>query len=61
MDEIYKSFKSISYKDKKPSLVISNTIKGKGVKSMENKLHSHYEILTKERYEEIINELDKFN
>ena len=36
MDEIYKSFKSISYKDKKPSLVISNTIKGKGVSFMEN-------------------------
>lgn len=41
MDEIYKSFKSISYKDKKPSLVISNTIKGKGVSFMENDNNWH--------------------
>ncbi len=41
MDEIYKSFKSISYIDKKPSLVISNTIKGKGVSFMENDNNWH--------------------
>ena len=61
IDEIISIMQSLPLKTSIPTAIIANTIKGKGVKSMENKLHSHYEILTKERYEEIINELDKFN
>ena len=41
MDEICKSFRSISYTDKKPSLILSNTIKGKGVSFMENDNNWH--------------------
>jgi transketolase len=42
----------------KPKVIIASTVKGKGVKSMEGKLSSHYETLTKDRYEEIIKDLD---
>ena len=58
MQEIIKALNSLPFKLKKPSVIIANTIKGKGVKSMENELHSHYEILTQSRYQEIIDELN---
>ena len=41
-----------------PSVIIANTVKGKGISSMENKLHSHYEVLNEERYKIIMNDLD---
>ena len=41
-----------------PKIIIASTIKGKGIKSMEGELSSHYETLTKERYEEIIKDID---
>ena len=37
-------------KNKKPNLIIANTIKGKGVKFMENKFESHYEVLDTSKY-----------
>ncbi len=42
----------------KPKVIIASTIKGKGIKSMEGQLSSHYETLTEERFNEIILELD---
>ena len=56
--ELKKAFNLVK-KTKQPLAIIANTIKGKGIKSMENKLHSHYEILTKERYKEVLSELKK--
>ena len=45
-----------------PSVVIAHTIKGKGVKSMENKLSSHYEVISNiKRRDEIIKELNDLN
>ena len=41
-------------KKNKPNLIIANTIKGKGIASMENKFESHYEVLDKTKYLEII-------
>ena len=38
----------------KPNLIIANTIKGKGIASMENKFESHYEVLDETKYLEII-------
>ena len=40
-----------------PKVIISSTIKGKGVKTMEGKLSSHYETLTSTRYDEVMKEL----
>jgi len=41
----------------KPVAVIANTIKGKGVASLENKLESHYSLLNKEQYLQAIEQL----
>ena len=40
-----------------PKVILASTIKGKGVKSMESKLSSHYETLTTERFEDIMKDL----
>ena len=48
--EILKSLKLFNNKKKRPNLLIANTIKGKGVKFMENKFESHYEVLNEKKY-----------
>ena len=48
--EILRSLKSLNKKKKRPNLLIANTIKGKGVKFMENKFESHYEVLNENKY-----------
>ena len=58
--EINKSFESCSSIKDKPNLIIANTIKGKGVASMEDTLESHYETLSDSRYQEVSNELEKY-
>ena len=58
--QINQAFKNIKKEESKPSVIIANTIKGKGVKSMENKLSSHYETLTKERYDQTLFELKEY-
>ena len=53
-DDLEKALK-INSKLKKPTMIIANTVKGKGIKSMENKLSSHYEaIKTKEQKDLLI-------
>ncbi len=59
IEEIISTMRSLPLEKNNPTVIIANTIKGKGIKSMENKLHSHYEILTKERYKEVLGELKK--
>ena len=48
INDLKKSF-LINKKLKKPTVIIANTIKGKGVKSLENKLSSHYQIIKTEK------------
>ena len=49
--KIIKSLNKLNNKkNKKPNLIIANTIKGKGVKFMENKFESHYEVLDTSKY-----------
>ena len=55
--EIEKSLSQIPFKERKPSLLICHTIKGKGVSFMEDKLEWHYKNLTKEEYEKALREL----
>ena len=42
-----------------PKLIIANTIKGKGISFMENKLEWHYLSLTAEQYQQALDELTK--
>ena len=44
---------------KKPKMIIANSIKGHGVRFMENKLSSHYQVLNKEMYSKAIKDLEK--
>ena len=46
--EIKKSFNK--KKNKKPTIIIANTIKGKGVNFMENKILWHYKSPNQEQY-----------
>jgi len=56
MEEILKALKQ-ARKDGKPTCIIANTIKGKGVKSIEDDPNMHGKPLTKEQYEEAMREL----
>ncbi len=51
--EIENALKAVPFKKGKPSVIIANTIKGKGIASMEDKLESHYIHLTKEDYDSL--------
>lgn len=43
----------------KPTLIIANTIKGKGSKVMENKANWHHKVPTKDEYKEIIKDFEE--
>jgi transketolase len=52
---IIKSFNILLKERNKPKLLIAKTIKGNGIPTMINKLESHYEVLSKKKYQSIIN------
>ncbi|MCL2323669.1 MAG: transketolase [Oscillospiraceae bacterium] len=58
MDEVINALKNIKRDSKKPSVIISNTIKGKGVSFIENKKEWHHGTLNDEQYEKALNELE---
>jgi len=55
--EIENAFSQIPFEKTKPNLIIANTVKGKGVSFMENKLESHYLNLDQEQYEKALKEI----
>lgn len=59
IDELKAAFASLPFEKGKPSVIIANTTKGKGVSYMENELKWHHGVPSKEQYEQAINELDK--
>jgi transketolase len=58
-NQIKKVFSKVPFKKGKPSLLISHTIKGKGVSFMEDKLEWHYYNLDKESKEKALSDIDK--
>ncbi|TSC95183.1 MAG: transketolase subunit A [Parcubacteria group bacterium Licking1014_1] len=48
----------LSCNDNKPNIIIANTIKGKGVSFMENKLKWHYKSLNENEYKKALEELN---
>lgn len=56
--EIMDAFKGLPYEKGKPSVIISNTTKGRGVSFMEMNLLWHYKILSKEEYKAALEELE---
>jgi transketolase len=56
-EEMLKTFEKIPFEKEKPSLIIANTIKGKGISFMENKIEWHYKSPNKEQLKQIEEEL----
>ena len=56
--EIENALSRIPFEKTKPSLIIANTVKGKGVSFMEDKLEWHYKNLTQEDYGKALKELE---
>ncbi len=56
--QLRETFRSFPLKKGKPTLVIANTIKGKGVSFMENEKKWHHGVPSDEQYEQAINELN---
>jgi len=56
--ELIKVFGEIPFEIGKPNLVIANTIKGKGISFIENKVEWHHHVPSKEEFKVAIAELD---
>lgn len=60
LTDLANSFKKIkSYKNGRPNLIICNTKRAKGVKSIENKLISNYQVLDNELYKKAVKDIAK--
>lgn len=53
IEELESALMRIPFTEKKPTAIIANTIKGKGVKMAENKIEWHYKVLSRQQYEDI--------
>jgi len=56
--EISKTAGKTPFKKACPSIIIANTVKGKGISFMEDRLEWHYKSPTNEQYEKAVAELD---
>lgn len=59
LEELIKIFKGVPFQGNKPSLLIAHTIKGRGVKTFENKLEWHYKSPSIEQLDVYLSELEK--
>lgn len=57
-EEISSTFSRLPLENGRPSAIVSNTIKGKGVSFMEMNLLWHYRVPTKDEYEAAVRELE---
>lgn len=55
--DIYITLKNVPIAKDKPTMIIANTVKGKGIKTMENKLEWHYISPKENQLDDFINEL----
>lgn len=58
-DEILQAFTNAAKVKNKPTVIIADTIKGKGVSFMENQLLWHYKSPSEEQYNQAIEEIEK--
>lgn len=59
MELIVRTLKAIPFTEGSPSVIIANTIKGKGVSFMENNHHWHFGVANQEQTEAALAELEK--
>ena len=58
MQSVLEAFAAVDYADGKPTLIISHTTKGHGVKLMENVLKWHHGVPSAEEYEQALADID---
>ena len=58
MQSLLETFEAVDYADGKPTLIISHTTKGHGVKLMENVLKWHHGVPSAEEYEQALADID---
>lgn len=56
--ELKETFDSLPFEKAKPSVIIANTIKGKGISFMENSIKWHHGVPNKNEYEMAVSELE---
>jgi transketolase len=59
MEELISTFDSLPLENDKPTLILANTTKGKGVSFIENQAVWHHKVPSEEQYRQSIQELDK--
>ena len=57
-DALIKTFDALPFEKDKPSLIIANTVKGKGISYMENNVKWHHGVPNEQQFEEALNELE---
>lgn len=57
--ELIETFDSVPFEKNKPSLIIANTTKGKGISFIENRAVWHHKVPDESQYLQAISELDK--
>lgn len=58
IEELLKVFNNIPAKKGKPTMVIANTVKGKGISFMENQAKWHHGVLNEEQYKKAVSDLE---
>ena len=58
-ESLVKAYEEAKKVKGKPTAVIANTVKGKGVSYMENQASWHHGVMTEEQYEEAVKELEE--
>ena len=56
VDKIWKLIESLDHGNRKPKVIIANTIKGRGVSFMEDRMEWHYLPMTEAQYLQAIRE-----
>lgn len=59
MKVIESGFEKINFENKKPTIILAHTVKGKGVSFMENQVEWHGKAPSDEEYEKAVNELNE--
>lgn len=59
IDQLHSAFEEAKTVKGKPTILIANTVKGKGSPVMENKAQWHHKVPTKEEYEQIMSDLKR--
>lgn len=58
METVTKTFDNIDYTNGKPHLLVSKTVKGKGISFMENGLKWHHGVPNEEEYKQAVSEIE---